>query len=57
MSMAAESQPELLGRHFNEAGLTQQAISYLQMAGERAVKRSANVEAVTHLQKAKELFQ
>src|SRR6202020_1315020 len=34
----AESQPELLGRHFSEAGLTQQAIRYLQMAGERAAK-------------------
>jgi predicted ATPase len=53
----AESQPELLGRHFREAGLTQQAIRYLQMAGERAVKRSANIEAVTHLEKAKELLE
>ena len=56
-SEIAESQPELLGRHFSEAGLTQQAIRYLQMAGERAVKRSANVEAVTHLEKAKELLE
>ena len=53
----AESQPELLGRHFREAGLTQQAIRYLQMAGERAVKRSANIEAVAHLEKAKELLE
>ena len=56
-SEIAESQPELLGRHFSEAGLTQQAIRYLQMAGERAVKRSANVEAITHLEKAKELLE
>ena len=53
----AESQPELLGRHFSEAGLMPQAIRYLQMAGERAVKRSANKEAVTHLEKAKELLE
>jgi class 3 adenylate cyclase/tetratricopeptide (TPR) repeat protein len=53
----AESQPELLGRHFSEAGLTQQAIRYLQMAGERAAKRSANMEAVTHFHKAKELLE
>ena len=53
----AESQPELLARHCGEAGLTQQAIQYLQMAGERAVKRSANKEAVTHLQKARELLE
>ena len=56
-SEIAESQPELLGRHFSEAGLTQQAIRYLQMAGERAVKRSANVEAIRHLEKAKELLE
>ena len=51
----AESQPELLGRHFSEAGLVQQAIRYLQLAGELAAKRSANREAVTHFQKAQEL--
>jgi hypothetical protein len=53
----AENQPELLGRHFSEAGLLYQAIGYLQMAGERAVKRSANREAVTHFRKAKELLE
>jgi len=53
----AENQPELLGRHFSEAGLLHQAIGYLQMAGERAVKRSANREAVTHFRKAKELLE
>jgi tetratricopeptide (TPR) repeat protein len=56
-SEIAESQPELLGRHFSEAGLSQQAIRYLQMAGERAAKRSANAEAVTHLEKARDLLE
>ena len=53
----AENQPELLGRHFSEAGLLHHAIGYLQMAGERAVKRSANREAATHFRKAKELLE
>ena len=47
----------MLARHCGEAGLTQQAIKYLQVAGERAVKRSANKEAATHLQKARELLE
>ena len=53
----AESQPELLGRHFSEAGLMQQAIRYLQIAGELAARRSANREAVTHFQKAQQSFE
>ena len=53
----AESQPELLGRHFSEAGHMQQAIRYLQIAGELAARRSANREAVTHFQKAEEFLE
>ena len=43
-----EAQPELLARHFAEAGLTEQAVAYWQRAGERAVARSANIEAAAH---------
>jgi class 3 adenylate cyclase len=43
-----EAQPELLAQHFTEAGLIEQGIAYWQRAGERAVVRSANIEAVTH---------
>ncbi|MFN2133390.1 MAG: ATP-binding protein [Anaerolineae bacterium] len=38
-----------LGRHFREAGLAEKAIHYLQLAGERAMRVSANTEAVRHL--------
>jgi predicted ATPase/class 3 adenylate cyclase len=44
-----ETQPELLGYHFTEAGLGAQAIPYWQRAGQQALQRSANPEAVQHL--------
>ena len=46
-----ETQPELLAHHYTEAGLMEQAISYWQQAGQRAVQHSANVEAVAHFTK------
>src|SRR5262249_53056139 len=46
-----ETQPELVAHHYTEAGLTAQAIPYWQRAGQRAVERSANLEAVAHLTK------
>jgi predicted ATPase len=45
------TQPELLAQHYTEAGLLQQAIPYWQRAGERAIQRSANVEAIAHVQR------
>ena len=47
----AETQPELVAHHYTEAGLAAQAIPYWQRAGERAVGRSANQEAIGHLTK------
>ena len=44
-----ETQPELVAHHYTEAGLIAQAIPYWQRAGQRAVQRSANVEAESHL--------
>jgi predicted ATPase len=41
-------QPELLAHHFTAAGLPQPAIHYWQQAGERAIARSANLEAIEH---------
>ncbi|PYN83190.1 MAG: hypothetical protein DMD96_03280 [Candidatus Rokuibacteriota bacterium] len=46
---AAETQPELLAHHYAEAGLHERAIEYWRKAGERAVQRSANLEAIAHL--------
>ena len=45
----AEAQPELVAHHYTEAGLTAQAIPYWQHAGQYALLRSANLEAVQHL--------
>jgi class 3 adenylate cyclase/predicted ATPase len=46
-----ETQPELVAHHYTEAGLSAQAIPYWQRAGQRALERSANLEAVAHLTK------
>jgi predicted ATPase len=51
-----ETHPELLAHHYTEAGLTTRAIPYWQKAGERAVQRSAYVEAISHLTKGLELL-
>jgi predicted ATPase len=44
-------QPELLAHHYTEADVLAQAIPYWQRAGQRAIERSANVEAISHLSK------
>jgi class 3 adenylate cyclase/predicted ATPase len=51
-----EAHPELLAHHYTEANLIEQAISYWQQAGDRAVQRSAHLEAVSHLTKGLELL-
>jgi predicted ATPase len=53
----AEIRPELLAHHFAEGGLNQQAIAYLQRAGERAIEQSAYAEAIRHLARGLELLQ
>ena len=47
----AKTQPELLGHHFTEAGLTEKAIGYWLKAGQRSRERSAFCEAIGHLTK------
>lgn len=44
-----EGQPELVARHFSEAGLAEKAIPYWLRAGRLAANRSANMEAIAHL--------
>ena len=51
----ADARPEYVAHHYSEAGLEAQAISYWQRAGELAIHRSANVEAIRHLTKALEV--
>jgi DNA-binding winged helix-turn-helix (wHTH) protein/class 3 adenylate cyclase/predicted ATPase len=46
-----ETHPELVAHHYTEAGLHAQAIPYWQRAGQRAMERSANAEALVHLTK------
>jgi predicted ATPase len=53
---AVATQPELVTRHYTEAGRTEQAIPYWQRAGQQALQRSANLEAVRHLTTALELL-
>jgi class 3 adenylate cyclase/tetratricopeptide (TPR) repeat protein len=53
----AAFQPELVARHYTEAGLPTKAIGYWLKAGHLAGARSANVEARSHLTKGLELVQ
>jgi DNA-binding NtrC family response regulator/predicted ATPase len=43
------AQPEWLAQHYTAAGLPAQALSYWRQAGQRAIERSAYVEAISHL--------
>jgi predicted ATPase/class 3 adenylate cyclase len=45
----AENQPELLAHHYTEAGLIEQSVAYWHKAAQRAIERSAYVEALSHL--------
>jgi serine/threonine protein kinase/tetratricopeptide (TPR) repeat protein len=53
---ARETKPELLAHHFTEAGLGRRAIDYWLAAGHRARERSANLEAIRHLERGLELL-
>jgi predicted ATPase len=46
-----ETQPEFLAQHYTEAGLPQEALVYWQLAGKKAMQRSAHSEAIAHLTK------
>jgi predicted ATPase len=48
----AEVQPEVVAHHFTQAGLSEAAIEWWCKAGDRALDRSANNEAIAHLEKA-----
>ncbi len=50
------TQPELLAHHCTEAGLTEEAVQYWRRAGERALARSANPEAIAHLTRGIQLL-
>jgi class 3 adenylate cyclase/tetratricopeptide (TPR) repeat protein len=48
----SETQPELIAWHFSEANLPDLALPFSRRAGERALARSANYEAIGHYEKA-----
>jgi class 3 adenylate cyclase/predicted ATPase len=52
-----ESQPEVVARHWTVAARVDKAVHYWQLAGERAVRRAANFEAIEHFHKALDLLE
>ena len=50
------NEPELLAHHYGQAGQVDLAIEYWRRAGDRALERSANVEAAAHFTKGLELL-
>jgi len=52
----AETQPEILAHHYTHAGLTEIALQWWQKAGDLAIRRSANREAVSHYDRVIELL-
>src|SRR5262249_37196951 len=46
-----------LAYHYSRNGNSEKAVQYLQLAGQQAVQRSANTEAIGHLTTALELLQ
>ena len=50
-----DTDPELMAHHYTAAGCIEQAVTYWDKAGRRAVQRSANIEAARHLGTALEL--
>jgi predicted ATPase len=46
------AEPEVIARHYDQAGLAAPATTHYQRAGERATRRSAYEEAIGHLRRA-----
>jgi class 3 adenylate cyclase/predicted ATPase len=51
------TEPEVLARHLSQGGLHHRAVEYWRKAGEIAVRRSANIEAIAHFSKALEALE
>src|SRR5262249_23914900 len=45
-----------LAYHYTRSGNTEKAVEYLHLAGQQAIQRSANAEAITHLTTTLELL-
>ena len=53
----ARNRPELVARHFTEAGAGDRAGAYWEQAGDKAVERWANTDAIAHYRKALEAIE
>jgi class 3 adenylate cyclase/predicted ATPase len=51
-----EAWPAIVANHLTEAGMVEQAIPFWQRAGQQALERSANKEAIQHLTKGLDLL-
>ncbi len=51
----AATEPELVAHHYDRAGRVEEALPYYQRAGDEEQARSANVEAIAHLERGVEL--
>jgi class 3 adenylate cyclase/tetratricopeptide (TPR) repeat protein len=51
-----EMQPELVAHHYTEGGCAEKAVAYWQRAGQQAIARSANWEAISHLDQGLEML-
>jgi class 3 adenylate cyclase/predicted ATPase len=51
-----EIQPELVAHHYTEGGCAEEAVVYWQRAGQQAIARSANREAISHLEQGLEVL-
>ena len=52
----AQAEPEIVAWHYTSAGLAEPAIRWWLEAGKRALQRSANMEAIDHLETGLELL-
>jgi predicted ATPase len=50
-SEMAGMQPEIVARHFTEAGITDKAVGYWLQAGQRAIASSSDLEAISHFRR------
>ena len=53
----SETEPGVVAYHFAQAGLKEAAVEWWGKAGDLALRRSANIEAIAHLENALELSQ
>ena len=53
----AARHPELAAHHYTEAGLVAEAVTLWELAGQRANRNSANLEAVAHFSRALSLIE